>query len=396
MNILLVSFYYYPEIGAAPSRITNMAEGLKERGHEVDILTCLPNYPRGKIFEGYRGTPYKYEEHNGIHIYRYWSYATISKNPLLRAWGMVSFAMTLWSFAFKVKKIRNYDRVIIQSPPLPVASSALLLFKALYKKCTVVNISDLWPLSAVELGAMKEGSRICKIFGSLEKFIYRKSSAILGQSQEIVNHVCSMQPHKETFLYRNLSKFNGTVPEKERGATLKIVYAGLLGVAQDILGLIQQVNFKELGAEFHIYGNGNQALQIGEFIKNEDRGVYYHGFLSKDLIVQELSNYDVSLIPLTVRIKGAVPSKIFDVLPLGLPILFCGEGEGAQIIRDFKIGYVSPSGEYASLINNIKELKSLSNENYKRLVENCLQVSKNEFDFDVQMDKCVEFIKALK
>ena len=128
MKILIVSFYYSPELGAAPSRITNMAEGLKSQGAEVDVLTCLPNYPQGQIFEGYRGVCQK-RKINGINVYRYWTYATVSKNPFKRAVSMMSFATMLWLFAFKIKKIQGYDRVIIQSPPLPVAGSAITLFK---------------------------------------------------------------------------------------------------------------------------------------------------------------------------------------------------------------------------------------------------------------------------
>ena len=134
MKILLVSFYYHPELGAAPSRITNMAHGLREQGAKVDVLTCLPNYPKGRIFDGYRGRLYKKEKIDGGNIYRYWTYATVSKNPIKRAWGMISFAMTMWLFAFKIRLIRSYDRVIIQSPPLFVSCSGIMLFKCLYRK----------------------------------------------------------------------------------------------------------------------------------------------------------------------------------------------------------------------------------------------------------------------
>ena len=108
MKILLVSFYYYPELGAAPSRITNMAEGFIAEGAEVDVLTCLPNYPKGRIFDGYRGRLYKKEKTGKGTIFRYWTYATVSKNPIARAWGMISFALMMWLFAFKIRTIRSY------------------------------------------------------------------------------------------------------------------------------------------------------------------------------------------------------------------------------------------------------------------------------------------------
>ena len=395
MRILLVSFYYYPELGAAPSRITNMAEGLKKEGAEVDVLTCLPNYPKGKIFDGYRGRLYKKEQINGSTIYRYWTYASVSKNPILRAWGMISFALMMWLFAFKPRTIRKYDRVIIQSPPLFVSCSAIMLFKCLFKRKTLLNISDLWPLSAVELGAMKEGSKMHKIFAKIEKFVYRKSDGIFGQSNEILKHISDFESPKAKFLYRNLQRYNIDIAYKERNPQLKIVYAGLLGVAQDILGIIKNINFKNLGIEFHLYGGGNQAKEIENYIAEHDCNVFYHGYVSKDKIAEELSKYDASIVPLAVRIKGAVPSKIFDILPIGIPVIFCGGGEGAEIIKEYKVGYVSNPGDYEKLKENIIKLNSLSTDEYKQLSANCINVSKNDFDFDTQMQRCYTFIKNL-
>ncbi len=395
MKILLVSFYYHPELGAAPSRITNMAHGLREQGAKVDILTCLPNYPKGRIFDGYRGRLYKKEKTDGGNIYRYWTYATVSKNPIKRAWGMISFAMMMWLFAFKIRLIRSYDRVIIQSPPLFVSCSGIMLFKCLYRKKTILNISDLWPLSAVELGAIKKGSKLYDIFAKIERFIYRKADGIFGQSNEILQHINGFESTEKKCLYRNLQRYKVSIDYKEKGEPLKIVYAGLLGVAQDILGIIQHIDFKRLGIEFHIYGGGNQTKEIENFINANDCNVFYHGYVSKDKIAEELAKYDASIVPLAVRIKGAVPSKIFDILPIGIPMIFCGGGEGAEIIKSYNVGYVSEPGDYQGLKANIEKLKSLTPEEYRQLSSNCIKASKNDFDFDTQMKKSYSFLQNI-
>lgn len=134
MRVLIVSPSYLPEIGAAPSRITNMAEGLSGLGIKVDVLTCLPNYPKGRIFDGYRGAFSKTEDVNGIMVFRYWTYASISRRPLVRLASMCTFATTLWCFALKRKRIKSYDKVIIQTPPVLAAASAMLLFRCCYQK----------------------------------------------------------------------------------------------------------------------------------------------------------------------------------------------------------------------------------------------------------------------
>lgn len=393
MKILIVSFYYSPEIGAAPSRITNMAEGLRKQGADVDVLTSLPNYPKGRIFNGYKGCFHKKDTRNGINVYRYWVLASVSKNPIIRLFGMTSFAMTMWIFALKIKKIRAYDKVIVQSPPILVALSAVFLFGCLYRKSTVLNVSDLWPLSAIELGAVKRGSLYHMAMAWMERFIYRHSTLFQGQSLEIVEHIKTFEPQKKHFVYRNLQHSVPIYVGNSERKPLKIVYAGLLGVAQNMLEIVKRINFKELNAELHLYGGGNQAEKINGFIEDNDNGVFYHGYLEKEKMTVELAKYHVSIVPLTVRIKGAVPSKIYDLMPIGIPILFCGGGEGASIVKDYRLGMVSEPGDYDTLKNNIKAFESLSDEDYITLRNNCLSASSNDFSFERQIRKYYHFLQ---
>ena len=393
MKVLVVSFYYEPELGAAPSRITNLAKGLKASGVDVDVLTCLPNYPKGKIFDGYRGRCSMKETIDGIDIYRYWTYATVSKNPIKRVVAMTSYAVTMWAFALKRKLVKSYDRVIVQSPPIMVSASAVLLFKKLLGKNTILNVSDLWPGSAVELGYVRKGSLFFKVLSFLERFIYRNADSVMGQSSEIIEHVCGMFPAKRTFLYRNLQPVADVpVVARKRNAKLKIVYAGLFGVAQDMLSLLKAVDFKALDVEMHLYGGGNQMDKILSYIKSGDKNIYYHGYVSKQEMNEELKKYDLSIIPLAAPIYGAVPSKIFDLLPAGIPILFSGEGEGARIVKEYGFGLVSRYGDYAALENNIKAFAGMSMEEYSGYSTNCLVAASDSFSFSKQMARFCEFL----
>lgn len=278
-----------------------------------------------------------------------------------------------------------------------VGFSAVLLFRCLYRRKTVLNISDLWPLSAVELGALKEGSFYYKVLAAMERFVYHHASACQGQSQEILDHVKSFGIKKPFFLYRNLQpgviEINDSVSADR--SNLKLVYAGLLGVAQNILGIIEHINFQELGAELHIYGGGNQAEDIETYVKTHDSGVVFHGYRPKDDISRILSSFHASIVPLVVSIKGAVPSKIFDLLPHGTPILFCGGGEGERIITSHGFGYVSTPGNYDMLKENISRLKSLPDVEYLSLRNNCLNASKGDFSFDEQMIRYYDFLESL-
>lgn len=393
MKVLIVSFYYEPELGAAPSRITNLAKGLKASGVDVDVLTCLPNYPKGEIFEGYRGRFSMKETIDGINVYRYWTYATVSKNPFKRVLAMTSYAVTMWAFAFKRRLIKSYDRVIVQSPPIMVSASAVMFFRKLFGKNTILNVSDLWPGSAVELGFVRKGSTSFKVLSFLERFIYRDAASVMGQSQEIVEHICGMFPGKRAFLYRNLQPVTGSpVVKRERNPRLKIVYAGLFGVAQDMLSLLKAIDFKSIDVEMHLYGGGNQMDDILSYIKDGDKNIYYHGYVSKQEINEELKKYDLSIIPLAAHIHGAVPSKIFDLLPAGIPILFSGDGEGARIVKDCGFGLVSKFGDYAALENNIRSFTAMSQSEYSVYVTNCLDAANGEFSFAKQMERFCDFI----
>lgn len=395
MKILLVTERYWPEVGAAPSRLTNMAEGLKSVGCEVDVLTCLPNYPKGKIEDNYRGRLSMKELHNEIDLYRYWIYATVSKSPVLRVLNMFSFAITMWLFALKRRKIKDYDRVIIQTPSLVIAASAMLIFKKLYGKCCVLNVSDIWPLTAVDMGAMTKESKSYKFMAMLERFLYRNSDAIFAQSQETIDYIRNLHPEKDFFLYRNLQRYKVAEPKSAKGKPLKIVYAGLLGVAQDILSLLKNVDFAGLGAEMHLYGGGNQVSEIESYLKENPGGVFYHGFVEKTRMAEELGKYDASIVPLAVRITGAVPSKIFDLIPIGLPILFCGGGEGVNIINKYGVGFISEPGDYEGLTENIRKLVEMSDEDFSEMSKNCINAAKTDLDFDCQMGKCVKYLEEI-
>ena len=393
MKVLVVSFYYEPELGAAPSRIANLAKGLKAAGIDADVLTCMPNYPKGQIFDGYRGRFSMKEQIDGIDVYRYWTYATVSKNPFKRVLAMTAYAATMWAFAFKRKLVRSYDRVIVQSPPIMVSVSAMLLFKKLFGKNVVLNVSDLWPGSAVELGFVREGSISFKALSSFERFIYRNADSVMGQSQEIVEHVESMFPGKRTFLYRNLQPAGAaTAAVKQKSGQLKLVYAGLFGVAQGMLQLLKAVDFVALGVEMHLYGGGNQVEEIQEYIKNGDKNIWYHGYVSKQQMNEELKKYNLSVIPLAAAIHGAVPSKIFDLLPAGIPILFSGNGEGARIVEECRFGLVSEYGDYKALEQNIRTFVDMPSDEYSAYSANCLEASRDAYSFSKQLERFIGFL----
>ena len=384
-NVLIITSYFPPETGAASNRIFHLAEGLKNHDYKVSVLTPLPNYPTGEIFKVYKGKFKDTSTENGILINRLWIYASNSKNKLLRLIAMLSYSFSLIWF-FICNKIPK--TVIVQSPPLLVAFTCMLCLKS-KKRHLILNVSDLWPIAGLELGAFRKNFSY-KMLERIERFNYKKADLVLGQSEEILTHVKSIVSDKKTFLYRNYPEIES--PELHYNSSngkLKIVYAGLLGIAQGIYKLCKELDYEHI--EFHIYGSGAEQVSIETYIsEHPELPISYHGQVSRNELHAVLLQYDVTIIPLLKRIYGSVPSKIFEYAKLGLPMLYFGGGEGENVIKKHELGWVAEAGNYDHLNSVIAsiEKEKLSGSMRQRIIE----TGKTEFDFKSQLNRLKDII----
>lgn len=375
---MIITSYYPPEIGAASNRIYHLANGLKSE-YKIRVVTPLPNYPTGKIFPEYKGKSNTIED--GIEVNRLWVFASKSKNKFIRLFAMLSYSLSLvWFFIWN--KIPN--KVIVQSPPLLV-SFTCMFFLTSKKRKMILNVSDLWPSAGFELGALKKNFSY-KILKKLEAFNYRKADLLLGQSNEILNHVSEISNKPELLLYRNYPEIpfiNDLAENYSNSKNIKIVYAGLLGVAQGILKLCENLDYNNI--EFHIYGSGAEEEDIKSFIAiNKELPLFIHGRLDRSSLHKELNKYDIAIIPLLNRIYGSVPSKIFEFAKLGLPLLYFGGGEGEIIIKENDLGWIADVGNYDELntvINSIKR-SDITLEKKKKIQSTAYR----KFDFSNQLD----------
>lgn len=385
-DILIITNYFPPETGAASNRIFHLAEGLQKHNFKVSILTPLPNYPKGRVFEGYRGQFKHTSKENNITIHRLWIYASNSKNKLLRLIAMLSYSFSLiWFFIWnKIPKT-----VIIQSPPLLVAFTSVFFLRSKKRK-VILNVSDLWPLAGLELGAFKKNFSY-KLLEKIERFNYKHANLVLGQSEEICTHVKLLFPGKNTFLYRNYPDFEVTLSSHEIKSSekLKMVYAGLLGIAQGILKLCINLDYTKI--QFHIYGSGAEQIAIENLIKNKpELDIIYHGEVSRQELHQVLTKYDFTIIPLLNRIYGSVPSKIFEYARLGLPMLYFGGGEGEDIIEKYELGWIAQSSNYEDLNGVISKLDvlKLQSKNRSKIQKTAFE----NFDFNNQLKELIKLL----
>ncbi len=383
--MLIITSYFPPETGAASNRIHHLAEGLQKNGFNVTVVTPMPNYPTGNIFKEYKGKFSHAGVENDIKVHRLWLYASNSKNKFLRLFAMLSYSMSLIWF-FITHKLPG--KVIVQSPPLLVAFTCMIFLRN--KRKLILNVSDLWPLAGLELGALKQNLSY-RILEKIERFNYSKATIVIGQSEEILAHVTQIVPEKKTFLYRNYPDFIAPkITEKAASSTkIKMVYAGLLGIAQGIHKLCENLDYNNI--EFDIYGDGAEASKIIEFLaSNPDLPIKYHGEVKRQELHGLLIQYDLTIIPLLNRIYGSVPSKIFEYSRLGLPILYFGGGEGEQIVLENDLGWVADSGNYNDL-NMV--LKKIDLENLNIALRHHIQGTAIErFNFDEQNSKLIKIL----
>ncbi len=383
-EILIISNYYPPEKGAAANRIEQLALKLNQNKYNVTVVCPLGNYPKGELFPEYKGKFSVTEMRQDINVKRLWIYPSNSKNFIIRIFSILSFSVCLFFFLLLKKTPK---KVIVQSPPLLLSFISVFILSFKSKKI-ILNVSDLWPLAAIELGAMKANSLSHKVSCFLERFIYKKSTLVLGQSNEITAHVKTIVPAKSCFLYRNFpdhksSQFTLSTTSDE---PIKIFYAGLLGVAQGVFELCKQLKLNNLNVELHIFGDGAEKKQIEDFIKNNsEKKIIFHGMMERNQLLDRLRTFDIALVPLKTRIYGSVPSKIFEYGSLGFPVLYFGGGEGEDIVNENNMGWIAPVGDYKALNKQIEILSKLPKNELNKMKSDLFYQSKTSFNLDKQI-----------
>ena len=351
MKILFLTQYCPPEVGAPQNRIFEFAKQLKSFGHEVTILTAMPNYPRGEIFEEYRGKKIVTENLDGINIVRTGIYATKSKDFTKRLRNYLSFTWT--SVAQGTRHIGRQDFIITESPPLFLGWSGYVLAK-LKKAKFVFNVSDLWPESAVKLDVLHNEAMI-RASTWLEEFCYKKAAAVTCQTQGIVDNIVNrgfdkrkihlitngvdtefFKREKRSQEYREIIGVNDK---------FAVVYAGIHGLAQGLEVVISAAELlrTEKGIQFVFIGEGPEKPMLMELVKEKKlENVTFLPIQSKKDMPQIIASMDATVVPLKKLdlFKGALPSKMFEALASELPIVLAVEGEAEELIKNAKAGIV--------------------------------------------------------
>lgn len=344
MKILFLTQYYPPEIGAPQNRLHDLGVRLKKLDMEVEVLTAMPNYPSMEIHEGYKGKIFAKEKIDGIQVYRSWIFTTKSKSIFMRLLNYFSFVFTsFWIALFKLKK---YDYIFCESPPLFLGITAFLL-STMKRAKLIFNVSDLWPESAEKLDLVSN-KFFLKVAYWLEAFLYKKSSIITGQTGGIVKDIKKRFPNTNPYWLPNgvdLDFFKPKKPKNEwrvkngfKDKDFLFLYGGIIGHAQGlevILKAAKQITNKN--AKFILLGDGplkNDLLKLKDELQVDN--VYFFKSVPKVEIFNIINEIDSVIVPLKKLdiFKGAIPSKIFENLAMKKALILGVDGEARKLFVD--------------------------------------------------------------
>ncbi len=400
MRILVVSQYFWPE----NFRINDLVKEWVQRGHQVTVLTGIPNYPAGKVFDTYRDQPSAFASYEGAEVVRV---------PIVpRGSGGLHLMLNYLSFVvggclFGPLRLRGKPADVIfvfQPSPVTVGLPAVWLGKL--KNAPVVFWAlDLWPETLAALGVVRS-LRVLGWVGHLVRFIYNRCTLVLGQSKAFLGSIARYCDEKATIRYlpswaEDVFMHGGVkpapeVPEWTYGFT--VVFAGNIGEAQDMPAVLDAADRLKGNASIRwvIVGDGRKS----DWLKAEvaRRGLDKQVLLPGRFPVERMPSFYAHADALLVSLKRdlvfsvTIPGKVQSYLMAGIPLLGMLDGEGAAVIHEAQAGLTCESGDGAGLAQAVLAFAAMPTAEIKQMGLNGRKYAQQEFDRAQLMERLEAFL----
>ncbi|NGU13351.1 glycosyltransferase family 4 protein [Clostridium perfringens] len=372
MKILVVTQYFWPE----EFRINDICKGLKEAGHDVEVLTGLPNYPEGKIYKGYSWIKKGVKEYNGIKIMRVPMIPRGKNSSMMLALNYVSFMVNASLKALTLIG-KKYDRVFVfQVSPITSAVPAIILAK-LKKIPSYIYIQDLWPETFYSIINIKNKKIRSKMKNICNK-IYNSFDKLLIASKGYEDILLKEGFKKEKFEYFPQwaeDFYSESLKKASENKIFTVTFAGNIGKAQSVNTIIEAANLakENKNIKWQIIGDGSEFENIKDLVKKyslentvdllgrkpaKDMPKY---FSSSDGLIVTLKNEEI--------LKVTLPAKVQSYMAAGKPIIAAISGEGSRTIKESKSGLVGEAEDYKALYENVIKLYDM-NENERICIGN--------------------------
>ncbi len=366
MHILFLSDNFPPEVNAPATRTFEHCCQWVMAGHQVTVITCAPNFPKGKVFEGYRNRLWQSQTVDGVRVIRVWSYITANEGFLKRT---IDYATFMVSAVLAAQFVRNVDLVVGTSPQFFTAIGARLV-SLLKRRPWVFELRDIWPESIRAVGAMKDGP-LFRMLERVETSLYRKATAIASVTQSFKSRLVERGVQaRKIFVVTNgadLTKFSYRPKPEGLAASLGLEgrfvagYVGTHGMAHgldtilDAAAILQSSQNAE-HIRFLMLGDGaRKSGLVARAAAMSLKNVAFIDTVPREKVQEYWALLDVSIIHLKrdPLFKTVIPSKLFECMAMGLPVLHGVQGESADIVERESVGEVfepENSDELARLV----------------------------------------------
>lgn len=369
MHILFLTDNFPPEVNAPASRTFEHCREWVKAGHKVTVITGAPNFPTGRVFAGYRNRLWMRERMDGIEVIRVWTYITANEGFLRRTLDYMSFMGSAVPASLFVRRI---DVIVATSPQLFTPCAAF--FSGLIKRRPYVfELRDLWPESIRAVGAMKS-ARVLDMLERLELFLYRRSAHVVSVTEAFRKNLVgrNISPLKISVVTNgaDLTRFRPQARDEALAAELglkdRIVvgYVGTHGMAHSLSTILTTAEMLKCepateSVRFLFLGDGAEKAALKAEAAARGLGnVLFIDSVARSEVVRYWSLIDIGVIHLkkTPLFETVIPSKLFECMAMGIPVLHGVEGESAEIVQKEQVGLLFEPENSSSLREAILRL----------------------------------------
>ena len=404
MHILVFCHYYPPEVNAPASRTSEHARVWIAEGHEVTVITCAPNHPRGELYPGYRNRFFQSKIVDGVRVVRVWSWLAPNEGFVQRVANYVSYMITA---VVAVPRLSKPDVILSTSPQFFCGLAGMFARVMRPRAPWILEVRDLWPESIVTVGAMKKG-RAIRFLEWLESTAYRKADRIISVTEGFVPHIAERRGREGIAIVKNgvdLSIFKAGEPAQAAAIKAQFgfedrilaAYVGTHGMAHGLDTVLDTAQLLRDDARigFLLVGDGSERARLKA--RAEEMGLpnlKVAGQLPKTDMPAVWSATDVSLIVLkkSDTFKTVLPSKMFEAMAMQCPIVLGVEGEARALLDEAEAGIgIEPENahELADAILRLTNDRDLA----AKYGANGLAHVQGEFDRQALARRCLEIFE---
>jgi len=391
VKILVVSQYFWPE----QFRINDLAAELKARGHEVSILTGMPNYPRGKLFDGYSWWKKRYDDMDGVPVYRTPMFLRRQGRGWQLALNYFSFVLFGCLLAPWYFRKHDFDVIFVYEPsPFTVGIPAILM-RRLKKAPMLFWVQDLWPESLAAAGAVHSPA-VLKTVGCMVRWIYRHCDRVLVQSEAFAEPAVAAGADRARmrFFPNWAESFYRPLPAADiQGVNLptgfKVMFAGNMGEAQSLETIVAAVSRLKGEPDIHwvMVGDGRRREWMQKEVQRLglQRQVHFTGSFAAEKMPEFFAHADALLVTLKADdvFAQTIPSKVQSYMACAKPIVAALDGEGARVIAASGAGVAVVAGDCKALADMVLNLYHMPVEKRQAMGERGRVYYEAEFERDM-------------